>query len=171
MKEKVSLIIVTIILIVTTSVIVFLMCQSFFEYITVLVIAEQNDHYYKMKENTQRLKKDIEDIQEDVENLTKNKLDKQEKKNLYEKLRELESVSLNISKEVGFYQEDTTVHLFFEPSIETISIFDKSRNIPIYIDRFIRTTELGLFEQYLTQDQSKIIQKNLNLLKKEMNSL
>ena len=139
------------------------------DYVKILIISEQNDHYYKMQKNICELKSVLGDF--DLLILKKQKLSKEDKKNILKTLRKLEEKSLNISRERGFYDEDTTVHLFFEPRGEIRDYFNKTRNTPLYIGRFVRAVEMGVFEQVLTDTQYDIIEQNYRLLLKEVDDL
>ena len=176
MKNKIKikyivLSIVVMVSLVVTSFIVAMGIQSGIDYVTTLIVLEQNDHYTKMQKNIFRLKSAVETLQDDMSTLEKKQLTKEETKSIKKQLRDLEEIGLNISRETGFYQEDTTVHIFFEPKDEIITYFDKTRNTPLYIDRFVRSAERGLFENVLTKQQRRIVIENYEFLKAEVESV
>lgn len=163
--------IVTIVSLCVTVYIVALSVQAGFDYVTELIILEQNDHYNKMQKNIIRLDGAVGALQGDVDNLQKKQLTQEEKKLMTKELRDLEEIGLNISRETGFYQEDTTVHFFFEPEEEIIEYFNRTRNTPLFIDRFVRAIEQGLFEDYMTQKQKRMIMENYKLLRTEIKNV
>jgi len=174
-KMKVKYILLSIVTAMSLGITVYIIVlgvQSSFDYITELVVLEQNDHYDKMQKHMMRLDNAVHELQDDIDSLRKRQLDTEEDKKLFKKaLRNLEEIGLNISRETGFYQEDTTVHIFFEPRGEIIKYFDKTRNTPLYISRFVRGSEMGLFEKNISRKQVDMIIENFENLQSEIESI
>jgi len=154
-----------------TAYIVALGVQSGFDYVTELIILEQNDHYNKMQKNIIRLDRVVSALQSNVDNLQKRQLNQDEKKLMKKLLRDLEEIGLNISRETGFYQGDTTVHFFFPPEDKIVEYFNSTRNTPLFIDRFVRTMEQGLFEDYMTRKQGEMIMEDYEFLRAEVKNM
>ncbi len=154
-----------------TSYIVALSIQSGIDYIVELIILEQNDHYNKMRRNIADLDYALNVFQKNIYNLQKKQLAEDEKKIIRKQLRDLEEIGLNISRETSFYQEDNTVHFFFEPKEYIFKYFNNTRNTPLFINRFVRVMEQGLFVKNITKEQKNMIMENYNLLLKEINSI
>jgi hypothetical protein len=167
-SKSIVLVVITIMSLCFVSYIVALACQNGFDYARELIVFEQEDHYIKMKKHIERLDYAINDFEKIVDNIENNKLTQDDRKSIQKQLRELEEIKLNISRETLFYQEDNTVHWFFTPRNEIVDYFGRTRNTPLYIDRFVRSIELGLFEKQLTKNQKEIIKKNYELLCKEL---
>jgi len=163
--------VVTVVSLGITAYIVALGCQSGFDYVTELITLEQRDHYIKMQKHIVRLDRAVNALQSDIDNLQKKQLSQDEKELMKKSLRDLEEIGLNISRETGFYQEDTTVHFFFAPKNEIVEYFSRTRNTPLFIDRFVRAMEQGMFEQYMNREQRKIIMKNYESLHKEIKNV
>jgi len=154
-----------------TSYIVALGYQSGFNYVTAIIVLEQNDHYNKMQKNITNLNHAVSVLQDDINNLQQKRLTQDDKKLLKKSLRDLEEIGLNISRETGFYQEDTTVHFFFEPKGEIVEYFNRTRNTSLYIDRLVRAVEQGLFEKNMNKEQKEIIMNNYESLTVEIKSI
>jgi len=173
-KIKIKYIFLSIVVLISfgiTSYIVALVFQSGKDYVIESIIDEQNDHYNKMQKHIMRLESAVGELQGDVDSLSKKQLDEDDKKSLKKSLRNLEEIGLNISRETGFYQEDTTVHFFFSPRSEIIEYFDRTRNTHLYINRFVRVMENGLFENYINKTQKESIKKEFQALKSEIDKL
>jgi hypothetical protein len=133
---------------------------------------EQQDHYYKMNKEIRRMQGAMIDIDEYVEIMQKRIPTEKEREEILKQLRNMEEISLNISRQTGFYQEDTTVHLFFEPSDDIVSYFNQTRNTPLFVERFVRSMEQGVFaNSYLSKVKRKMILENYELLQKELEDL
>ncbi|MEA3322659.1 MAG: hypothetical protein U9Q12_00380 [Patescibacteria group bacterium] len=169
--KKIILIVVTIIAFCTTAVIVALTCQKGVDYVTELIVMEQVNHHGKMQSEIKRLQSAVDNIDEYVQIMQKRILSADEKEIVTKKLRHIEEVSLNISRQTGFYQEDTTVHFFFVPNDEIVSYFNQTRNTPLFVERFVRATEQGLFDGYLTKNKKNMVMENYELLQSELEDL
>ncbi|XLQ19822.1 MAG: hypothetical protein ACKUBY_04500 [Candidatus Moraniibacteriota bacterium] len=171
MKKKIFIISFICVCFVTTSIVVALVCQNGLEYVSMIVVSEQEDHYNKMNKNIIDLQIIQKDFEEYIDILNEKQFSKQEKEDIGVALRDLEEIALNISKQTGFYQEDTTVHMFFSPDYKIIKYFDDTRNTPLFINRFVRSFENGLFENYISKNQKEDITNTFKLLEEEIESL
>ena len=147
------------------------MCQSAFEYATILIVNEQNDHYDKMQKNIVDLKIMQKEFQQYIDILNKRQFTVEEREGINVVLRDFEEIALNISKEVGFFQEDTTVHIFLPPSKKITKCFDNTRNTHLYIERFIRSFENGLSSRFIDRSKKENIIQNFTLLQDELDTL
>lgn len=148
--------------------IVFLASESGGIYIVTLVRDEQNDHYQQMQKNVLDLTHVHKKMESSVDLITTRRLTVDEKDQIREDLRYIEEIGLNMSRESLFYSEDTTVHLFFTPEAPIVKYFDQTRNTPLYIERFVRAMDHGLFVSYLTREQKDMIIQNYMLLTEEL---
>ncbi len=171
MKKKIILISAIIFLSVFTIGAVALACRAGMDYVTILVIAEQKDHYDKMYEPVHLLDQEVQNMQDELAILQKSKLTDDQKKDLAERLRYLEELGLQIDRRLIYYNEDNTAHMFFPPAGEIVSYFNEAHNTPIYVNRCVRAVEQGLFAQYVTSSQKKIIGEDCQFLVGEMERL
>lgn len=169
--KKIILIISVIIALLSTAVIVALTSQKGIDYVTDLIVMEQADHYGKMQSEIKRLQHAVKDIDEYLQIMQKRVLSSDEKEIVAKQLRHMEEISLNISRQTGFYQEDTTVHFFFTPNDNIVSYFNQTRNTPLFVERFVRAIEQGLFDGYITKNKKNTILKNYELLQSELADL
>lgn len=169
--KKIVLIAITVVAFCTTAAIVALTCQKGIDYVRELIVMEQADHYEKMQFEIKRLHRAVTDIDEYVQIIQKRILSADEKEVVAKQLRNMEEISLNISRQTGFYQEDTTVHFFFTPNDKIVSYFNQTRNTPLFVERFVRATEQGLFDGYLTKNKKDMILENYELLQLELEDL
>jgi hypothetical protein len=170
--KKIILIIAIIVALCSTVLIVAFALNTGIAYVTDLIIMEQQDHYYKMNKEIKRMQGAMIDIDEYVEIMQKRIPTEKEREEILKQLRNMEEISLNISRQTGFYQEDTTVHLFFEPSDDIVSYFNQTRNTPLFVERFVRSMEQGVFaNSYLSKVKREMILENYELLQKELEDL
>ncbi len=170
MKKNILIIIIICIFCVTVT-ITALATRAVADYVIARIIAEQNDHYYTMRENIVDLKRAIKKIEPLVARMQKHTLTQKEKEDVRSQLRAMEEIALRIARETSFYDEDTTVHLFFSPRAQIVAYFANTHSIPLHVERFVRIMEEGLFRNYLTRDQKATILESFTLLKEEVEKL
>ena len=171
MKKKIILISVIILVSIATVIAVALASRVGMDYVTILVIAEQRDHYDRMYEPVHKLDQEVQKMQEELTIMQKRKLTDDQKKDLAERLRYLEELGLQIDRRLIYYNEDNTAHMFFPPAGEIVAYFNEAHNTPIYVNRCVRAIEQGIFAQYVTPSQKKIIDEDNQLLIEEMDRL
>lgn len=152
----------------TSLYVVFVASEVGGAYVVELIRDEQHDHYRKMNHNVVALAHAHARMQTSVDKMIRTRLTQDDKELIREDLRQMEEIGLNMSRETFFYNEDTTVHLFFAPEAYVVTYFDQTRNTPLYIERFVRVMEQGLFAQYLTREQKETIAQNYALLSEEL---
>ena len=170
MKRKILIIAIGIAL-GTTSFLVAATWQHACDYVTLLIVEEQRDHYVRMHEHVVRLQHKVRYMEGDVMLIQNEKLTSEQKQQIQEDLRDIEEIGAQISRRMIYYDEDNTVHMFFAPEERVVSLFKETYNTPLYINRFVRVAEQGLFATSLTKDQKSVIGELFRELQQETERL
>lgn len=155
----------------TTSYLVAAVCQGIYDHATLLIVAEQRDHFVQMRQQTIALDRMIAQIGDDVSAMERGRMTADQKAQMAEKLRALEEISSQIAQQNIAYEEDNSAHMFIAPEVEVAALFAQTYNSTLYIGRFVRVAEHGLFASTLTKDQKNMIRITYDALRKEAQSL
>jgi len=125
---------------------------------------EEMEHKNGIREHVEIIENQLSSLEERLADM-QNKdeiISLDEKVDLQNKLEELEKEAQRIEIEFYHHQSDFSLEInpFRDGSID--NLFNKIWNLPLKINRFIRSYEAMVFRGYLAKDQAKLIQKNLN---------
>ena len=93
---------------------------------------------------------------------SKNAIGLEKKKEVLEKLEELEKDGLRLAGAFNAYHQDESIKINPLRNFSTDETFNKSWLLPHKIERLARSFEFGIFRRFITAEQETIIEKDFS---------
>jgi hypothetical protein len=124
---------------------------------------EQVEHKDKLCALITSIENQADSLETEYKNLfSKNRIELEKKKEILEKLEELEKNGLQLTILFNSYRQDESIKINPLRNLNTEEIFNKSWLLPHKIERLARSLEFGIFRGFITVEQGIIIEKDFS---------